>query len=163
MTRSLPRVKRSHKVAAAVVACVAGFEGLRTVAYLDYGPQVPTICYGETRGVKLGDTATVEQCDAMLIATLTEFSRAIDKCLPADVPDESYVAFLSAAYNVGTTAFCGSSMSRRALQGDLVGACHALPLWNKVRMAGVLVPLPGLTRRREAERDLCLSGIEEAA
>jgi len=153
------RVGRSAAIGGAAVVLVAGFEGLRTAAYLDYGPQVPTICYGETRGVKLGDTATVEQCDAMLIATLSEFSRAIDKCLPPAIPDESYVAFLSAAYNIGPAAFCGSSMSRRALQGDMLGACNALPLWNKVTMGGVRVPLPGLTKRREAEREMCLEGL----
>ncbi|PJE29977.1 hypothetical protein CVM39_08810 [Pseudooceanicola antarcticus] len=60
---------------------------------------------------------------------------------------------------MGAGAFCGSSMSRRALAGDLAGACDALLMWNKARMKGRLQPVRGLTRRREAERDLCLQGL----
>ena len=47
-------------------------------------------------------------------------------------------------------------MSRKAKAGDLRGACEALMLWNK---AGGKV-VRGLTRRRTAERDLCLEGLK---
>ena len=46
-------------------------------------------------------------------------------------------------------------MSRRAMAGDLPGACDALLMWNK---AGGKV-VKGLTKRREAERALCLDGL----
>ena len=49
---------------AVAVSVVGGFEGLRQSAYLD-PVSIPTICYGETRGVKLGDTRTKAECDAM--------------------------------------------------------------------------------------------------
>ena len=52
-------------------------------------------------------------------------------------------------------AFCGSSMSRHALAGNLQGACDALLMWNK---AGGQV-VRGLTRRRTAEHELCLAGL----
>lgn len=144
-------------LAGLAVAVVGGFEGLRTVAYYD-PPGIPTICYGETRGVKMGDTATEAECKARLIATLGEFSGQIDRCLPAKLPDPTYVAFLSAAYNIGPQAFCGSSMARKAIAGDLRGACDALLMWDKTTIAGVRARLPGLTRRREEERTLCLKG-----
>jgi lysozyme len=154
------RFKKSAGVAALAATFVGGFEGVRTVAYYD-PPGIPTICFGETRGVKMGDTATIEKCKAMLNASLDGFSAAIDKCLPAAIPDKTYVAFLSAAYNIGEGAFCGSSMAKRANAGNLTGACDALPLWNKVTMGGVKVALPGITRRRNAERALCLEGVAE--
>lgn len=151
------RLKRSAAIAGTAVALVGGFEGLRTAAYAD-PVGIPTICFGETRGVALGDVATRAECDAMLRVRLVEFSIAIDKCLPPDIPDMPYVAFLSAAYNIGPDAFCASSMGRLARNGDLTHACDALLLWNKVTIAGAKVPLPGLTNRRRAERDLCLQG-----
>ena len=152
------RLGRSAGVAAIAVVLVGGFEGMKTVAYLD-PVGIPTHCFGETRGVKLGDVATPDQCKAMLRNRLEEDSAGIDRCLPPDVPDPSYIAFLSAAYNIGVPAFCSSSMAKRTRAGDLEGGCNALPLWDKVTIHGVKVALPGLTRRRAEERALCLTGV----
>lgn len=150
----MARFRKSATVAAVAVALVAGFEGLRTVAYLD-PINVPTLCFGETRGVKLGDVATAEECRAMLGNRLAEFSAGVDRCLTRPVPDPSYVAFLSFAYNVGTGAFCGSTLLRKANAGDLRGACDELLRWDRARG----VRLPGLTKRRQEERALCLQGV----
>lgn len=146
------------RAGALAVALVAGAEGLRTAAYRD-PIGIPTICFGETRGVHMGDTATPEQCRDMLGARLVEFSSAVDRCLVARVPDESYAAFLSFAYNVGTGSFCGSTLVNKANAGDVAGACNELPKWDKARG----VRLPGLTKRRADERDLCLSGVSKMA
>lgn len=146
--------KRKAAALALAAGLVAGFEGLRTVAYRD-PVGIPTICFGETRGVRMGDVATAEQCRGMLADRLAEFGAGIAPCLPADIPDESRAAFLSAAYNIGTGAFCASSMSRRALAGDLGGACDALLMWDKAKG----IRLPGLTKRRAAEQALCRQGI----
>lgn len=156
------RLKRSAAIAGTAVVLVGGFEGLRTVAYAD-PVGIPTICFGETRGVKLGDVATKAQCEGMLKASLAEFSAAIDRCLPQNLPDAPYVAFLSAAYNIGPDAFCASSMARHARAGNLQAACDALLMWDKVTIAGAKVRLPGLTNRRVEERKLCLSGTPTGA
>lgn len=153
----MSRFKASAGIAGLAMLTVAGFEGVRTVAYYD-PPKVATICYGETRGVKIGDTATLEECKAKLRASLDRFSTAIDRCLPENLPDQTYVAFLSTAYNIGDAAFCGSSMARKANAGDLEGACDALLAWDKATIAGVKVRLVGLTKRRQEERMLCLRG-----
>ncbi|WP_414832178.1 lysozyme [Afifella sp. YEN Y35] len=138
------------------VGFVGGWEGKRNVAYRDI-VGVPTICFGETRGVKMGDTATDAECATMLGDGLVEFEAGMRSCLrdPDAIPDESYVAFLSAAYNIGQRAFCRSSMARRWNAGDLRGACDALLMWNK---AGGRV-IRGLVNRRKAERELCLEGL----
>jgi len=65
------------------------------------------------------------------------------------------VAFVDIAYNIGVSGFCGSSMARRTNAGDMVGACNALLMWDKVGGKEVR----GLTRRRQAERELCLKGL----
>jgi lysozyme len=149
-------------IAAAVVALalplVQLWEGRSLVAYRDIAG-IPTICDGETRGVKMGDRATPAECDAMTEAAVAEFERAIRPCLPRSLPTETRAAFVVTAYNIGASAFCGSSMSRRALAGDLRGACDALMLWNKARVNGQLQVVRGLTNRRAAERALCLRGL----
>lgn len=136
---------------------VGGWEGKRNRAYYDI-VGVKTICYGETRGVEMGDVKTDAECMEMLGAALVDFEQGMRKCLGAaadTVPDGTYVAFLSLAYNVGTGAFCRSTVVRRAVAGDLRGACNAILAFN--RAGGRVVY--GLQRRRAAERELCLRDI----
>ena len=139
---------------AIAAAFIAPWEGRELRAYRDI-VGVPTICYGETRGVTMGQVATLEECNTRLALAVADFERSIRPCLPTSLPDETRAAFISAAYNIGAHAFCGSSMSRRAQAGDLKGACNALPLWNK---AGGRV-IKGLVNRRAAEQAQCLSGL----
>lgn len=138
------------------IGIVGGYEGLRTKAYRDI-VGVPTVCFGETRGVKMGDSYTVEECRAMLGDALVEFERGMRQCMvkPDSIPDKPYVAFLSLTYNIGIGAFCKSTLVRKVNAGDIRGACNELPKWNK---AGGKV-VKGLVRRRAEERALCLSGL----
>lgn len=140
---------------ALAVGFVGGKEGVSTKAYRDV-VGVPTLCFGETRGVKMGDTATMEECKAMLGDALVEFEGNMRACLtnPDKIPDKPYVAFLSLSYNIGSRAFCGSTVARKVNAGDLVGACNAMLSWNK---AGGRV-IKGLTLRRQEERKICLEG-----
>lgn len=140
---------------ALAAALIAPWEGVELKAYRDI-VGVPTICYGETRGVSIGDTATLAECQTMLATAVADFEKGIRPCLPAELPEKTRAAFISAAYNIGKGAFCGSSMSRLAKAGDLRGACEALMKWNK---AGGKV-VRGLTNRRAAERKLCLEGLQ---
>ncbi|MEO3997168.1 lysozyme [Mesorhizobium sp. CAU 1732] len=136
-------------------AFVGGWEGKRNAAYQDI-VGVWTVCYGETRGVKRGDRYTDAECTAMLGQGLAEFETGMRKCLkaPDAIPGKSYAMFLSLSYNIGTGAFCRSTVARRANAGDIVGACNAIPLWNK---AGGRV-VKGLVNRRAAEQRICLEG-----
>lgn len=133
---------------------IARWEGVELRAYRDI-VGIPTVCYGETLGVQMGQTFTKAECDAQLARRVVQFAGEIATCLPPGLPPETAAAFVSAAYNIGSRAFCRSSMSRRSLAGNLRGACDALLMWNK---AGGRV-IPGLTNRRNAERELCLSGL----
>jgi lysozyme len=155
----MSRLKKSAALAAMAVALVGGFEGLRQVAYPDrLANNIPTVCFGETRGVKLGDRYTVDECKAMLGNALAEFETGMRRCLkePDSIPAKPYVAFLSLSYNIGTGAFCGSTVVRRANAGDIRGACDAIAAWN--RAGGRIVK--GLANRRAEERALCLEGVQ---
>lgn len=156
----MPRLKKTGvglTVAGSLaVGLVGAWEGLRTTAYRDV-VGIPTVCFGETRGVKMGDKYTVDECKAMLGDALAEFETGMRRCLtnPDKIPDKPYVAFLSLSYNIGTGAFCKSTVARKANAGDLRGACDAILAWNK---AGGRV-IQGLVNRRKDERKLCLEGV----
>ena len=149
--------EQHRKKAAWVVicaACVSSAEGLRQYAYND-PVGIPTICFGETRGVRLGDSATVDQCKAMLGARIEEFGAGVDRCVKVPMPDTRKAAFVSFAYNVGVDKFCKSTLVKKANAGDADGACNELLRWTKA--AGI--ELPGLVKRRQEERRLCLEGV----
>lgn len=150
------RLKKTAAIMAAAVALVGGWEGLRTVAYKDI-VGVPTVCFGETRGVEMGDRYTVEECKVMLGQGLVEFETGMRRCLtkPDDIPAKPYVAFLSLSYNIGTGAFCRSTVAKRINAGDIKGACNGIPAWN--RAGGKVVQ--GLVNRRAEEKRICLEGV----
>lgn len=143
-------------MAAGAILLVGAWEGLRLTAYKDI-VGVPTICYGETLGVKLGDKATKAECDAMLLSALKRHERGMRACLksPDRIPEPSYIAFVSLTYNIGVGAFCRSTARKRLDAGNLKGACDAATWFN--RAGGRKIP--GLVNRRAAEHDLCLKGV----
>lgn len=155
--RKSSRLKRNAGAAALCVSLVGGFEGLRTIAYPDPATRGPpwTICFGATAGVKPGDRSTVEECKARLVYDLEEYAVAVERCVKVPLPDERFVALTSFFYNVGIGAGCKSSVVRLINAGETRAGCDYLLKFN--RAAGVV--FPGLTRRRQAERELCLRHV----
>lgn len=131
-------------------------EGLRTDAYLD-PVGIPTICYGETLGVELGQSHTVEECERMLADRAEGFLTAMRNCTTVPLPAKTEAAFLSFTYNLGEGVYCKNMARKRINKGKVKEACEALSLYNK---AGGRV-LPGLVTRRAEERKLCLEGLNE--
>jgi lysozyme len=144
-------------VAAMAVNTTGPNEGLKLVAYKDrLARDLPTVCYGETRGVQLGMRFTKAECDAMLLKALGEFAdRSVERCIKGPIADEPYLAFLDLAYNIGEGAFCKSTVVRCWNAGDKAGACDAVLAFN--RSGGQV--RKGLVLRRQRERALCLKGI----
>lgn len=160
MRRPAPR--RVAAAAAIAVALAIPAEGLRTVAYRD-PVGIPTICFGSTKGVRMDDRATVEQCHQLLTEEMREKVETVDRCRPG-LPVGVLAAFSDAAYNIGPHVACDSTRSTAARlleAGQLEAACRQLPRWNKARVAGVLVELPGLTKRRAENMRVCLDGVRE--
>lgn len=152
----MSRLKKGGAIAATAALLVGGFEGLRQNAYPDpaTGGKPWTICFGHTEGVKRGDRKTLEECKALLVQDLDIYAAGIDQCVTVPLPDKRYVALISFAYNVGTKAACGSSVVKLINVGETKAGCDALLKWD--RAAGIR--FPGLTRRRQKEREYCLEG-----
>jgi len=141
-------------------------EDLRTKAYRD-PVGIPTVCVGETKGVRMGDTHTRQECLDMLQDRIVQFDKELGRCIHVKVPEETRSAIVQWGYNVGVGAACKSTLVRKLNAGDTEGACNELPRWvyatQTSKIAGKTVrkriTLPGLVTRRQHERNLCLAGI----
>lgn len=141
---------------------VGKWEGKRNTAYLDRiaSPPVWTVCYGETRGVKQGDTYTDAECAAMLGTGLVEYRAKLHAYFTAEtlagrLTAERDTAYVSLAWNAGIRAAGRSTATRRLNAGNIAGGCQALTWWNK---AGGRV-IRGLVNRRSDEYRLCMVGV----
>lgn len=114
-----------------------------------------TIGFGATDGVKLGDKITPPKALARALQDVQKFEGAIKQCVKVPLHQHEYDAFIQFSYNIGSRAFCGSTLVRKLNASDYTGACHELDKW--VYAGGRKVQ--GLVTRRAAERDLCLQGV----
>jgi lysozyme len=138
------------------LALLREYEGCRLQAYLDAGG-IATIGYGHTQEVRLGQSCSQEQAEAWLAE---DAERAFDGVLASvrvPMSENEAAACAVFAFNVGAANFRGSSVYRLVNQGDRAGAARAFLLWDKARVNGRLVALPGLARRRAAEAHLFLT------
>lgn len=140
--------------AALATAIAIPAEGLRQYAYRD-PPGILTVCYGTTgNDVVAGNKYSLQECKAFLDRDMLKAVQTVEKCQPG-LPENVLAAFSDAVYNLGPSVACESTAARLLRSGKVIEACDQLPRWNKAKVAGVYVELPGLTKRREAERRLC--------
>lgn len=88
-----------------------------------------------------------------------------EKFARADLPNYDALTDLQKAtvldflHNKGAGAFATSTMRKKLLAGDIVGACRENPKWNKGTVGGVLTVLPGLQGRGDSNAELCEKGL----
>lgn len=138
------------------------WEGTVHRAYFDKLGQVWTICTGHTAGVKPGDVATDTQCQAYLQKDQAAARAAVDRCIHTPLTDGQRAAFIDAAFNLGSSVVCGSTLQRKANAGDVIGACLQLTdaLDKRGNRTGWSFAggqfVQGLHNRRVDERNACL-------
>ena len=147
---------------AAAIAIAVPAEGIRQVAYGDIArPSLLTVCYGETHDVVPGKVYSIAECKARLSASMLKAVEIVEECQPG-LPVHVLAAFGDAVYNMGPTIVCDperSTAARLLKAGQYAAACVQLGRWNKARIGGVMVELPGLTKRRNREANLCMRGF----
>lgn len=153
---------RKRRIAAATALATAlaiPAEGLRQFAYFD-PPGVLTTCFGHTGpDVVKGKKYTLAECNQFLTDDMRTAIDIVERCAPG-LPEKPLAAFADATFNLGSRLVCdtkNSTAARLLKAGDIPGACRQLPRWNRATVAGQSVVLPGLTKRRQAEMELCLS------
>ena len=152
------RIALTAKIGAGATALaiplVMLYEGTVLQSYRD-PIGIITACVGHTGPeLRMGQRYTRQQCEDMLYGDLLKHAQALD-CIKQPMTDGQKAAFLSFAFNVGNKAFCDSTLARKANAGDMAGACAELSRWTR---AGGR-ELPGLVKRRAAERELCERGL----
>ena len=141
------------------LAIIRKFEGFREQAYVDTDG-TPVIGYGlskvDGRKVQLGDTISVAKADAVLSKQLLELEEQIKSMVTVELNSKQLSALSSFAFNVGIYGLESSTLLKKLNVGDYAGAANEFTRWDKATIRGRKVTLAGLTRRREAEKQLFL-------
>ncbi|AVL19425.1 muraminidase [Enterobacter cloacae] len=138
------------------IALIKQFEGCKLTAYQD-SVGVWTIGYGWTQPVdgkpiRAGMTIKQETAERLLKTGLVSYEIDVSRLVKVGLTQGQFDALVSFTYNLGARSLSTSTLLRKLNAGDYAGAADEFLRWNK---AGGKV-LNGLTRRREAERDLFL-------
>ena len=128
------------------VSLLKKFEGCKLEAYLD-AVDVPTIAYGRTKEVQMGDTCTQQQAEDWLEEELVEYEGYVEKAVTVPLEQNQFDALVSWTYNLGPSNLNKSTALKLLNMSEYDGVPAQLKRWNK---AGGKV-LDGLVRRREAE------------
>lgn len=133
------------------------FEGLRLKAYRD-GAGIWTIGYGTTRyengkKVQPTDVITNHRAEELLRSDCRVFCVAVNAVLSGtSINQNQFDALVSLCYNIGSSAFRGSSVVKNILSGQSELTISASWVaWNKITVDGKKVVSEGLTNRRIAE------------
>jgi GH24 family phage-related lysozyme (muramidase) len=134
------------------LALLKSFEQCRLSAYRD-SAGIATIGWGHTDGVKMTDTCSQDQADRWLVGDVQAAVNACDANAPKNLTQNQFDALVVFTFNVGVGAEAHSTLLAKLKAGDMAGAADEFLKWDHA--GGVVVP--GLTRRRQAERALFLS------
>jgi lysozyme len=137
----------------AAIALAKEFEGLHLVPYRD-PIGLWTVGYGHLvtrdRSAPRPPAITLEEADRLLALDLARAARAVRRLCPGALSEDREAALIDFAFNCGAGNLELSTLRRRVNDGDFAGAAEQFARW--VYAGGI--KLPGLVRRRRAERAL---------
>ena len=139
-------------LSASALVGIAVHEGYSPIAYEPVEGDVPTIGFGTTEGVKMGDKTTPERALVRLLQDASKFEKAVRRCAPVPMHQYEFDAYVSLTYNIGENAFCKSTLVKLLNRQKYEEACQQTLRWDKFKGR----PLPGLTKRRQEEFKQCL-------
>lgn len=149
------------RLSQAGIDAIKRHEGLRLHAYLD-SAGVPTIGYGHTAGVEMGQHISDQRAEEFLRADLLWAENAVNSVVRVPVSQAQYDALVSLTFNIGESAFRTSTLVQKLNDGDMAGAANEFLRWDKATVNGQKQVIPGLSSRRAAERQLFLAGVSAA-
>jgi lysozyme len=100
-----------------------------------------------------GQTVTQEQADALLASDVAWAENAVKRLVTVKLMQDQFDALVDFVFNLGETAFAGSTLLKKLNAGDYLSASYEFSRWNK---AGGKV-LAGLVTRRAAEVQVFVS------
>lgn len=129
-TKVIAALAGATMLGGAITKVIQHNEGLSLPAYKD-SAGIPTICYGETKGVKMGQRATLSDCQKQLIESAGEHAKALDG-LPMQLSDVALIGSVDFIYNVGVAGFNGSAVKRHLKNLDYAAAGKAVLDWRYI-------------------------------
>ena len=145
-------------LSAVALVGLAMSEGYSDKAVIPIPGDVPTIGFGTTQGVKLGDKTTPQKALGRALRDVQKFEGAVKRCVAVPLHQYEYDAYVQLSYNIGGNAFCSSTLVRKLNGSDYPGACAEILRWD--RAGGKKIP--GLSNRRQAEYKQCMGGLQDA-
>lgn len=127
-------------------------EGLALMAYL-CPAGVPTIGYGHTKGVKIGQRITLEQADDLLVEDVAPIERLLN-ALGINFRQEQFDALVSWIFNLGEGNFLKSTLLKK-IKSDALDRDITDQMVKWINANGK--PLLGLKRRRIVEANMFLN------
>jgi len=134
------------------------FEGLELKAYICPAGKL-TIGHGHAFGdVAKNQVITKEEAEKILEKDIEHFKTGVTKYVMVKLSENQLGALISFAFNVGIGNFKKSTLLKKLNTKDYEGAAFEFLKWNKATIDGKLTVLNGLTKRREAEKEIFLKG-----
>lgn len=139
---------------------LVGDEGWAPVATIPTKGDVPTVGFGTTGGVKLGDKIDPVSALKRAMKDVNGYEGALKRCVFVPMSQEEYDTYVQFSYNIGSSAFCSSTVVKELNAKHYVSACNHILDWKMA--AGYDCSTPGNTRcyglwtRRVAARNACM-------
>jgi lysozyme len=139
----------------------ASFEGVSNRVYTDpVGHKA--VCVGhdsyapDGSPLKAGTVYTDDICSYLLGQDTKAADQAVTRLVTVPLSAGERMAYTDFVFNLGENAFATSTALVKINKGDRTGACKELLRWDKGKVRGKLVTLPGLKTRRQAEYAACM-------
>ena len=138
------------KISSDGLELIKRYEGLRLKAY-KCPAGIPTIGYGHTRGVTMGMTITEEIADHLLQEDVAPIEKLLNG-MKINFRQGQFDALCSWIFNLGSGSFNSSTLKKKIVAGSPDKEILAeIRKWDKAKVNGKTVALPGLTKRRAEE------------
>lgn len=143
-------------------ALIKSYEQLRLEAYMPTPNDKPTIGWGHTRGVKMGDRCTVEQAEKWFLEDTADAVEDVNRLASATgvkLTQSMFDSLVALVYNAGSGAVAGGNGIHAGLsRGDYYQACAVMFEYRKQtnRATGKRENVRGLALRRAKEIQLFL-------
>lgn len=134
------------------IILIKEFEGCRLKAY-KCPAGIATIGYGHTGKVLIDDVITQAEAERLLKQDLIAHCNNVSTLVKVPLKQNQFDALVSFEYNIGFSGFGSSTLLKKINAKDFIGAINEFGRWV---YAGKKI-LPGLVKRRQAEKSLFLS------
>lgn len=145
-------------LALSLLAPVAGHEGIKLTPYYD-PVGIKTVCMGHTGSDIQNRLYTLNECKKIAMKDLVYAIERVQARYP-DAPDRVVLSVSDMFFNIGEQKLTNKTTIDNLLrQKKWDEACDQMPRWAYGKVAGVNVKLPGLIKRREWNKNVCIGKI----